>query len=385
MSPREKNASHPVRNTIAGSLLGAPLAAALGWIAYSRLFIPHDLHLPPAVEAQQREVQGRAGRISYYAAGSGRPMLLLHSINAAASAYEVRPIFEHYRRSRSVYAPDLPGFGFSDRSNRDYTPRLYADAILDMLDEIQRDSGAEPVDAVALSLTCEFLARAANDRPDRFRTLTLVTPTAFGEDEQYYGTPDSTLGNPRTKRTLEFPLWSRPLFDLINSRPSQQYFLAKTFSSAQAVNPGLLDYDYLTAHRPDAQYAPYAFLAGLLFSADIDRVYESLQMPVWMPYGLWGDFSDIADVTNVSTMGNWLLQPFQTGGLPFFEQPDQFFAAMDDFLVQRFEEGRLHKVYERGPEELASSGNGGYAAERLSPEPPNEFTQPGDNPMEHKV
>ena len=58
-----------------------------------------------------------------------RPLLLLHSINAAASAYEMKPLFEHYSRERPVYALDFPGYGLSDRSARDYTPRLMTDAI----------------------------------------------------------------------------------------------------------------------------------------------------------------------------------------------------------------------------------------------------------------
>ena len=40
-----------------------------------------------------RSTAGRAG-LSYYVAGAGAPMLLVHSINAAGSAYEVKPIFE---------------------------------------------------------------------------------------------------------------------------------------------------------------------------------------------------------------------------------------------------------------------------------------------------
>ncbi len=68
-------------------------------------------------------------RLSYYVAGNGPPLLLVHSINAAASAYEVRPIFERMVATNRVYAVDLPGFGFSDRSKREYTPRLYTDAI----------------------------------------------------------------------------------------------------------------------------------------------------------------------------------------------------------------------------------------------------------------
>ena len=62
--------------------------------------------LPPAIEAERREHDGRAGRLSYYVAGSGAPLLLVHSVNAAASAYEMRPLFEHYRGSRRVYAVD---------------------------------------------------------------------------------------------------------------------------------------------------------------------------------------------------------------------------------------------------------------------------------------
>jgi len=54
-----------------------------------------QLNLPPAVAAERLESQGRSGRLSYYVAGSGPPLLLLHSINAAASVREVQPAFEH--------------------------------------------------------------------------------------------------------------------------------------------------------------------------------------------------------------------------------------------------------------------------------------------------
>jgi pimeloyl-ACP methyl ester carboxylesterase len=45
-------------------------------------------------------------------------MLLIHSVNAAGSVAEMRPVYAHYGASRTVYATDLPGFGFSDRSDR---------------------------------------------------------------------------------------------------------------------------------------------------------------------------------------------------------------------------------------------------------------------------
>src|SRR5690242_12695065 len=109
-----------------------------------------DTTLPLAVSGELRILETqRAGRIGYYVAGSGNPLLLVHSVNAAASAYEVRPLFEHYRSERTVYALELPGFGHSQRGKRDYTPRMMTDAILALVDEIVRIHGPVRIDALA--------------------------------------------------------------------------------------------------------------------------------------------------------------------------------------------------------------------------------------------
>src|SRR5512144_1230168 len=112
--------------------------------------------LPAAVSGERREIRGAAGLLSYYTTGPANaalgpaPLLLIHSVNAAGSAYEMRPLYEHYRASRTVYALDLPGFGFSERSDRAYAPQLMTDAIHEMVREIQRRHGIVAVDAVAL-------------------------------------------------------------------------------------------------------------------------------------------------------------------------------------------------------------------------------------------
>ena len=71
--------------------------------------------LPAPVSGQRHEIGSPVGRLTYYSAGPeipGKfpPLLLIHSINAAGSAYEIKPLYEHYRRSRTVYALELPGF-----------------------------------------------------------------------------------------------------------------------------------------------------------------------------------------------------------------------------------------------------------------------------------
>jgi len=285
--------------------------------------------LPPALDAERLEIEGRAGRLSYYVAGEGPPLLLLHSINAAASAFEVRPVFEHYRPARRVYAPDLPGFGFSDRSRRDYSVRLYTDAVHDMLDQIP---GNEPVDAVALSLTAEFLARAVREQPGRFRRLVLITPTGFRGDSNTLREPEGTT---REKlwlhRVLTLPLWRQALYAQLVKPRVIRYFLKRTWGSDN-YDEAMAAYADLTSHQPGAEHAPYAFLSGGLFSKDIRTVYESLEQPVWLPHAMRGDFKDFSGADWARKSGTWTVQPFDSGALPHFEQPDEFFAAADRFL-----------------------------------------------------
>jgi pimeloyl-ACP methyl ester carboxylesterase len=293
-----------------------------------------DAGLPPAVSGERRELATSAtGRLSYYVAGSGPPLLLVHSVNAAASAYEMRPFHEHYAASRTVYSVDLPGFGFSDRSKRNYTPRLMTDAVEAMTREIRRLHGEAPIDAVALSLSCEFLARAAFEERDDFRTVALVSPTGFDRRGPYDGPEGSTRAMPWLHAVFDFPLWSRGFFRLLTSRPSIRFFLRKTWGSKQ-IDEGAFDYAYLTSHRPGARHAPYYFVSGYLFSGDITRIYRALSLPIWMAHGVRGDFTDYSGKAVIETKSNWAVDVFQTGALPQFEVPDAVFAAYDRFLAE---------------------------------------------------
>jgi pimeloyl-ACP methyl ester carboxylesterase len=288
--------------------------------------------LSPALPGERRELNGRAGQSSCYLGGAGPPLLLIHSINAAASAYEVKPIFEHALRQRRVYAPDLPGFGFSDRSPRDYTVQLYVDAIADVLDLIAAESGDERVDALALSLSSEFLARAALKQTDRFRALALVTPTGFSRGSARVGAgPGETREVPGLHALFTFPVWSQAFYDLLVSKRSIRYFLRRTWGSHE-VDEALVEYDYLTAHQPGARHAPYAFVCGRLFSRNIRAVYERLTLPVWLAHGTRGDFRDFNEVDWVRARPNWSVRPFATGALPHFERPAEFLPAFDRFL-----------------------------------------------------
>lgn len=288
--------------------------------------------LPPALDAERREIDERAGRLSYYVAGEGRPMLLIHSINAAGSAYEIRPIFEHFRHRNRVYAPDLPGFGFSDRSRRDYDVALFTDSVRDMIDRIEKDTGGEPIDALALSLSSEFLARAAADDASALRSLALVTPTGFRKGSDELREPEGSTREMRwLSAILEFPAWRKGLYGLLTRPRTIRYFLKRTWGSSN-YDEGLAEYDDETTDQPGAENAPYAFLSGRLFSKDIRRIYEQLELPVWLAHGTKGDFRDFRGAGWTGERDNWQRTAFDTGALPHFEARDAFMSHYENFL-----------------------------------------------------
>ena len=287
--------------------------------------------LPPAVDGDRRETHARSGPLGYYVAGKGDPMLLLHSVNAAASAYEMKPIFERYCARYRTYLVDFPGFGISDRSDRRYDIRLFVDAVLDMLDIIETDAPGVAVHVAALSLGSEFAARASTEVPDRFRSLALITPTGFAKGAAALRAAGATKEVPGLSTILRVPLWRGPLFGLLVRKKSIRYFLERTYGS-KAVDDDMVDYDYFAAHQPGAEHAPFAFLSGRLFSRDIRTIYEAVTTPVWVAHGTKGDFRDFSEIGWTSRRDNWSVDAFDTGALVHYERPEDFFAAYDRFL-----------------------------------------------------
>ena len=191
------------------AILAIPLLAAAGWVTYKGKRIPEDVQLPAAVPGERIVFDSPVGRLSYYRMGPSEaeaadtvPLLLVHSVNAAGSAYEVGPIYNALAASRPVYALDLPGFGFSERRPQIYTPQIMTSAILAMVNRMQAQSGAGSIDALALSLSSEFLARAAVEQPTSFRSLALISPTGFDRRGPRDGPPGTNRGMPAVYKSL---------------------------------------------------------------------------------------------------------------------------------------------------------------------------------------
>jgi pimeloyl-ACP methyl ester carboxylesterase len=294
--------------------------------------------LPPALDADSHSLHhldGACGRIAVYAGGSGPPVLLVHSINALASVAEVRPLFEALCQDHSVYALDLPGYGLSDRLPHIYTVGDMCAAVLQVAQWVSEQHLGQPLQALAVSLSCEFVARVAQQSPGTFASLALVSPTGFRGGKSLRKPAGSTLQIGSFDRFLRrsAPNWGRFLFRQL-SRPSVvRYFLQRTWGGKN-IDETMWAYALRCAHVANAEQAPLSFLSGGLFSADMHNVYESLNLPVWVVHGTRGDFTDYRALKLVRDRPNWQVTVMQAGAMPYFEDLDAFMASYRAFLTQ---------------------------------------------------
>jgi len=255
----------------------------------------------------------------------GRPLLFVHSINAAPSAIELKPLFQHFRSYRSVYAPDLPGFGRSTRHVGMMTASEFAKNISSIIDQM---SPSEPPDVIALSLGCEFVARAVVECGASVRSLTFISPTGFSRRQ-----PPPLQAQKRLRRLFDFAGFGRGAFKLLRLERSVRYFYGMNFSGS--VPSELVAYALKTTRQPAAHEMPLQFLSMSLFTPNaVGLLYEKLDVPVLVlfdedpnvTFELFEQFEDSP---------TWQFKRISPSfGMPQWEHPEKTVAALESFFAE---------------------------------------------------
>jgi pimeloyl-ACP methyl ester carboxylesterase len=283
------------------------------------------------VPGSQHQLGTGASRIIAYERGNGSPLVLVHGVNAMASAAEVRPIQEMYYPSRRVFCFDLPGFGLSSRGDYTYSARKMTDALQTVVEFVKFRTGYSCVDALALGLSCEFLARAAAERPHSYRTLAFIGPTGLSRRVRSNKPDCAGMGSPLLYALLHRPGWGAAIFHLRTTPYMIRRALQRAWGSS-AINEELWLYDIGTTRQPGAEFAPLYFWSGQLFSSDMPDIYHRLQMPIWMVRGVRAGNAHYRQEPTVVDRANWRSNAYSTGAFPHFEDPELFRADYDAFL-----------------------------------------------------
>jgi pimeloyl-ACP methyl ester carboxylesterase len=301
--------------------------------------------LPPALNGTRIAMPGHGVGVSAYVSAlasresvsldsphlaTSVPLLLVHSVNASASAAEMRPLFERYGWHRPTVALELPGFGSSQRGPLPYSPQMMVQAVLHAAQYVRELGFTQPIDVLGLSLSCEFVALAALEQPTWFRSVAMVSPTGLesGNDEHYQR--GRSKERPLLRRLLSCAA-GEPVYRLLTTPTAMRWFLERAWGSPVIDEP-LLAYEQITARHPGARHAVAAFIAGALFTEGIAERYAQISRPVWLAHGVRGEFADFGGLSRIGPPRHWSWDTFGTGAMPQLEAPRLFMARYDAFL-----------------------------------------------------
>lgn len=253
----------------AGLMLGSILSAYNRWVA------SETEPLRSLLAGDGTYYTWRDGRIFYKVRGEGPPLLLLHSIHASASGWEMRKQHEHFAANGfRVYTPDLLGFGLSTRPDRRYAHATYTALVRDFV----RDVIQAPATVIASSLSTTFVVAAAAEAPGWFNALVLIQPVGV---ERCTRRP---VWGYLVEELLRAPAIGQTLFNLLVSRPALNlYARHRLYLDGDHVTDEFLGYHHSVSHQPRARYAPAAFFGGALHRSIRDE-FARITVPLFLAW-----------------------------------------------------------------------------------------------------
>lgn len=266
----------------------------------------------PMLAGTQRTYRWRGVDIAYTEAGDpdDPDLVLLHGINAAASNHEFETVFDRLSEEYHVIAPDLPGFGHSDRPPLLYSASLMTTFVRDFVSD-----ESEQATVVASSLTGAYAALAADETD--LEELVLICPT------------DTSMGDRSVFRRslLRSPLVGKALYNLVVSKPSIRHFHADHgYYDMEKLTDDVVDYEWTSGHQSGARFAPASFVSGFLDPQDdLGDALAELDVPVTMVWGEDADITPLAEGRTLAERGDATLVVFSESLLlPHVEHPEQF-------------------------------------------------------------
>jgi len=165
--------------------------------------------MPPAVTAAPLDMDRVSFRVQGIECngadqGSGEPMLMIHGWGGGASNF--RRLWPSIATRYRCIAPDLPGWGDSDKPRVPYTFEWYADWLAELLET----RSASPALVVGHSMGATIALFFALRHPDKVRKLAILNPIIRGSD-----------GVKRETRLLSMPGFRRVAYWMT----SQRWFL----------------------------------------------------------------------------------------------------------------------------------------------------------------
>ena len=303
-------------------LFGTVGAALAGIVGYQQVVLKlaqkkkDETHFMETWETEE-------GTIAYRSVGTGRPLLLIHSMMLGASSREWDDVIDGLSEKYHVYAIDLPGFGNSYCPEEPWTAYQYAQFLHTFIKEVIN----RPVCICGANGGADFALTLSMLHPEQVKRMVLISPEGIGKG---FATEEDTKSLP----LLLKPVAGTQKFLMGTSKKAIKGQLETAFHAKETISAELVQRYADAARFGDHAQATYAGIATRFYAADTKPAFEKLSVPFLMIWGEENKANPVAHFDTAEKMKDFgAFAVFEnTGALPHMENSKAFLENTKEFL-----------------------------------------------------
>ena len=231
----------------------------------------------------------RLGDIYYRKQGSGKPLLLIHDLNAASSSYEWNRIVRQLSEQHTVYTLDLIGCGRSEKPKFTYTNYLYVQLISDFIKNVIMHK----CDVVATGMSASFVTLACNNSPELFDRIMMINPCPLNMIKKAPRKRSKSL-----KFLIETPVIGTLIYNMCTSRLTiRKLFHKEYFSNKKKCSSKNISAYFEASHlgKANARFL-YASLKGNYVNLNIASALKQIDNSITIICGTdWKYAQEVLD------------------------------------------------------------------------------------------
>lgn len=239
-------------------------------------------------DPQSQCYKWRLGNIHYTKTGIGKPLLLIHDLNASSSSFEWSQVISQLSEHYTVYTVDLLGCGRSEKPNMTYTNYLYVQLISDFIKSVI----GHRTNVIATGESASIPIMACANNSDLFDQIMLINPLSLHDYSQMPGKMSKYY-----KIAVDFPVIGTLIYHISSSRQAiAEELTMKKFLNPYSVKSNWIDSSYESAHLGSSPKSVYSSVKCNFTKCNIVNALRKIDNSIYLIGG--ESVEDIADLLN---------------------------------------------------------------------------------------
>ena len=301
--------------------LSAPLIAALALLAAPgcRDFQREPVDWPVDAAAGHAFFDDPGGRVHYRVVGDGPPVLLVHGFASSMVVWE--PLLGPLCADHRCVLVDLPGFGLSDKRERDYSPEALAGTLAALLDHL---GVSGPATVVAHSWGCSVALALALAHPERVDRLVLTSAWVYAQQL------------PTFFEWARVPGLGELVWDWFYTEQAAYKYANAWYDPDRHASPAVVDLVERAFERPGAVRAALEAARGQRFER-LQARYSEVRQPALLVWGAEDQVSEpyFGERLAADLPASRLETIHRCGHMPMIEHPGRYAALVTAFVAGR--------------------------------------------------